>query len=315
MELSKFIFIVIINYLFGFTSNQRCNPGFFWCGGKNCYNQTIFDGCCADEGLNSKLYECCAGSIYYAHTCEKPLKCCSKNNYCYLESKQTCCNDQFVCSLETQQCCEETCCKKEESCCRNKCCQYGYKCKLSYYSSECVLTYDYTLFFIPIIVNIAGFMLIVVFIKNKFCSSKLKKAGIINERTFKEKLNNHTQSETVRELNPQRFLDEINERHIRFTSKIEFEKFALGYIHKTFYKSSICSFIGISLPIYFSIMIREIKIFSLLFLLLQIMRLFHLYMVLQGKVIRNIKCTQVNCFIYILGWIIGFIIYIFYEDR
>lgn len=84
-----YIKIVIIFTLLSFTMNQRCQEGFFWCGGNFCYNSTIYDGgCCAKEGINSKLYECCFRSEYYAYTCEKPKKCCSRNNYCYLESNQ-----------------------------------------------------------------------------------------------------------------------------------------------------------------------------------------------------------------------------------
>lgn len=311
--------IVIIFTLLSFTLNQRCQEGFFWCGGNFCYNSTMYDGCCAKEGINSKLYECCFESEYNAWTCEKPKKCCSRNNYCYLESNQTCCNHNFVCSKETEQCCEEICCGKEESCCKNKCCPFGYKCNDSLkFATVCELIFDYRFFGIPILINISGFVLIFIFVKQKCCSSKLKKLGILNQNSYTEKLGNHTSSETIRELNPQRFVDEIIEKNLVFKSKIDFQQHALGYIHKTFYLSSIISFIVGSIPIYLTLMVRENIIFSILFFTIQIFRFLHLYIVLQGKVIKNIKCTQLNFGIFLYGLIISLIYIIYFiklDDR
>ncbi len=65
-------------------------------------------------------------------------------------------------------------------------------------------------------------------------------------------------------------------------------------------------------------MVRENIIFSIIFFTIQIFRFWHLYIVLQGKVIKNIKCTQLNFGIFLYGLIISLIYIIYFiklDDR
>lgn len=57
-------------------------------------------------------------------------------------------------------------------------------------------------------------------------------------------------------MNPERIFDEISEKNLVFDSKSEFEKFVLGFVHKTFYKSAIFLFICGTISLYFILMNR-----------------------------------------------------------
>lgn len=181
---------------------QRWLEGFRWCGGKLCYNSTMYDSCCGEEGFNSEKKSFCYFYHYssYNFKCDLPKKCCG-NEACFQDTEETCCPNKFngagfVCKTKTQKCCGEPCCEFEQEGCFKTCCTFGYTCDRKYYP-KCVMTYDYRFFPIAIAVNCNGFFLNFLFIKEKFCSGKIKKVGILNECNYHNVFGNHTSEETL----------------------------------------------------------------------------------------------------------------------
>lgn len=310
-------------FFFVFTQysyQQRCPDGFFWCGGKLCYNTTLFNTCCGTEGINDIKTQCCYKSDYsdYNYKCELPKKCCGKYN-CFSENNENCCksksySDDFICKKDTQFCCDSKCCELNQECCKDKCCEFGYRCNNKYYSSSCEFTYDLRFLPIPISITIIGFFFIIPFIKDKFCGNKAKKIGILNETNSKTYTGSHTHELTMKDINPERINDIITEKNLNFNSHKEFEKFILGFIQKLFYKSAIAFFVFGMLPFYLIVINRDYFLVNFLFSLLAISRLFHLILILKGK--TWVKCTHFSfgIFIYSLILFVGMLIYAIKSD-
>jgi len=157
--------------------------------------------------------------------------------------------------------------------------------------------------------NLIGFFFIFLFIKEKYCSGKVKKIGILNETNYKNVVGSHTSEETLKEYNPNRIFDEIKEKNIIFASKNEFERFVSGIVHKTFYKSAIFFFLSGTIALYLILMNRDNFLFTFLVILYSLMRVYYLIFVLRGM--NWMRSSQMNFIICIYGWLVGIAILIF----
>lgn len=322
--------LILFFCVFSTINSAICPDGFFWCNGKLCYNSTMYDSCCGNAGINTTKSECCykESSSYYSASCDYPKRCCQYN--CFDPITENCCYQGGINKIcnKTQTCCKSACCEADQTCCEEKCCDYGYECKGNYFR-KCVLKYTFEYFYIPIILNSFGFALIIILILEK-CGCKdydhrltVKKKDtiansndkILSENSYKEVNYNSTHEVKKSELNPAKIYEMIARNNYIFSSKIEFEKFILGLINRTYYRSSIFLYISNSIPLYFLMLVQEKFLFMLPFFFIFALRNLHLYVVLKGK--GFIKCTLLHGITTLISitTAIGFFIYIVSSDN